>query len=152
MNNISKSMIIIGVILLAALIAYPVFAHRSGWSWGHGSHMRGYGGSEPGYYMHHDRGYGNLTEEQTAKLQELDRKIYAENEKIRNDIWAKSSQLNTLLNTQNPDVKKAKTIQGEINDLRAELNQNRLDYELKARKIAPNVQYGNRGGRGGCWN
>ena len=150
MNNISKSMIIIGVILLAALMAYPVFAHRSGW--GHGYHMRGYGGQQPGYYMHHDRGYGNLTPEQISKLQELDRKFYTENEKIRNDIWAKSAELNTLLNTQAPDVKKAKTIQGEINDLRAELNQNRLDYELKARKIAPNVQYGNRGGRGGCWN
>jgi zinc resistance-associated protein len=150
MSNFGKSMIIIGVILLAAIVAYPVFAHRDGWGWGHGYHMRGYGGQQPGYYMHYDRGYGNLTEGQIAKLQELDRKFYTENEKIRNDIWAKSTELNTLLNAQDPDVKKAKALQSEINDLRDKLSQNRLEYELEAQKIAPDIRYGNRWGRGGC--
>ena len=152
MNSIGKSMIIIGIILLAALVAYPVFAHRSGWGWGHGYHMRGYGGQQPCYNLQYNQGYGNLTPEQSAQLQQLDRKFYLENEKIRNEIWAKSTELNTLLNTKEPDVKKAKALQSEINDLRDKLSQNRLEYELEARKIAPDLRYGNRWGGGGCWN
>ena len=155
---------IVGVVLLAGAVAAPVFAWGPGWGWGH--HMMGYWGGNPGYYG----GYGNLSPEQRDQLNALDQKFYDETADLRNQMWTKSSELNAILSSANPDLEKAKTLQKEINDLRSKLDEKRLNYELEARKIAPQEQQGQayagggygyhmRGygpgmgyGPGACWN
>ena len=53
-----------------------------------------------------------------------------------------------MLNSSTPDLEKAKALQGEISDLRAKLDEERLSYELEARKITPEPRSGKGYGRG----
>lgn len=153
---------IIGILVLAGAVAVPVMAW--GPHWGGGHHMMGYSGSGPEYGR---ETYGNLTSEQQGKLDALDRKFYDETRELRNQIWDKSSELDSALNSPAPDLDKAKALQKEISELRARLDEKRLTYELEARKIVPDQRLGNGGwyghhmgpyghgmgyGRGYCWN
>jgi zinc resistance-associated protein len=48
-----------------------------------------------------------------------------------------SGNLNTLLNTSNPDTGKLKALQKELIDLKGKMAQKRLDFDLEARKFTP---------------
>ena len=130
---------ILGITALIAVLAVPVFTWAHGWGRGH--HMMGDWGTGPGYSGQYDRGYGNLTEEQASKLDQLDKKFYTETADLRDKIWSKSTELDNLLSSADPDLEKARAIQKEINDLRAKLDEKRLNYELEARKVNPNSQF-----------
>ena len=148
-----KTLTIIGALLLVGAIAYPVLAwgpgwggmHRGGMGWGHGPGSCWENGG--GY------GYGNLNQEQAAKLDQLRQKFYSDTEPIRNDLWNKSRELSSVVNAENPDKAKTEALQNEINDLRGKLSQERLSFQLEARKIVPNTGvaegYGSGYGRGG---
>ena len=150
-----KILTVLGIVLLIAVFAYPALGRGPGW--GRGYHMmgdwdrghmmgnwgRGYG--DGGTY---DRGYGNLTEEQAKQLDALDRKFYDETAALREKLWTKSGELNTLMNSTNPDPDRVRSLQKEISDLRAGLDEKRTDYELEARKISPDTRYGRGYGRG----
>ena len=124
---------IIGVTLLITALAVPAF---SWWPhWGGGNHMMDFRGRGPGYSGSSDRGYSTITPEQRAQLEQLDRKFYDETANFRDKIWAKSAELDALLNRTNPDIEKARALQREIHDLRALLDQKKIDYDLEARKI-----------------
>ncbi len=127
-----------GIVVLVAAIAIPVLAHGPGR--GRGRHMMGYREGGPGYGCEDDRGYDKLTEEQRSKSDELYRKFSDKTAKLRDEIWAKSAALDTLLNSANPDATKAKAIQKEISDLRARIAQERINFELEGRKIAPELR------------
>jgi len=134
---------IIGILVLAGAVAVPVMAWGPGWGRGH--HMMGYWGSGPEY----GRGeYGNLTSEQKSSLDALDRKFYEETRELRDQIWTKSRELDSVLNSSNPDLDKAKALQKEISDFRAKLDEKKMEYDLEARKIRPESQYGSGYGRG----
>ena len=155
---------IIGILILAGVVAVPVMAWGPGWGRGH--HMMGYWGSRPEY----GRGdYGNLTSEQKSRLDTLESKFYDETKDLRDKLWTKSRELDTVLESTNPDLDKAKALQKEINELRASLDEKTLTYNLEARKILPDQRlgygYGNRYGHhmgpygrgmgyapGFCWN
>jgi zinc resistance-associated protein len=129
---------IFGILIVIGILAVPVFAHRGGWGgWMHGP-GQGWGSA--------DR-YSNLTDDQRADLNKLEDKFFADTSKLRNEIWAKSDELNILLDSSDPDSKKARKLQKEISDLRTKLADKRVDFDLEARKIAPNGGYGRRYGR-----
>ena len=137
---------IIGITVLIAALAVPVLAW--GPHWGRGNHMMDSWSRGPGYGGSSDRGYGTLTPEQRTQLDQLDRKLYDETANLRNRIYEKSAELDALLNRANPDIEKARALQKEINGLRAQLDEKRMNYELEARKINPESQLSNRSGRG----
>ncbi len=141
-----KALTIVGTVLLVAAIAIPVLAYGPGWGRGH--HMMGDWKGGPGYCWQYGRGYGNLTGEQRSQLDKLSQKFYDETAQLRNEIWSKSAELNTLLNSSNPDAEKAKALQKEISDLKAKLAQKRIDFRLEARKIGPELRFGRGYGRG----
>ena len=122
----------LGILFLVGVLAAPVLAQRGrwgGWSPGPGSCWL-------------DRGsYDNLTEDQNAELDRLEQKFSNDTAKLRDEVWAKSEELNTLLSADSPDVKKVRALQKEITSLRAEMDQQRIDFELKARKIVPKSGY-----------
>jgi len=126
---------VLGVTGLVAALAVPVFAWGPGWGRGH--HMMGSWGSAPGYGWDEERGYSDLTQEQRTRLGQLERKFYDETAKLRNELWAKDRELDALLSGANPDLQTAKALQRDINDLRAKLEEKGLEYELEARKAAP---------------
>jgi zinc resistance-associated protein len=140
------------IIVLSGLFLVTILA-TSAFSWGHhwrgGGHMMGNWGrdyDDRGQYNKY--GYETLTEEQRAKLTDLDKKFYDETKDLRDNLWTKSTELNTVLNNENPDIEKAKALQKEINDLRAELDSKGLEYQVEARKIVPDARYGRGYGRG----
>ncbi len=137
---------VLGITMLVATLSVPVFAWAHGW--GRGQYNMGYRGDCPGYETEYGKGYGNLTEDQHEKLDKLNRKFYEENDQIRNKIWTKSEELNTLLNSSNPDAEKAKALQKEISELRSKLDQARINFKLEAGKINPDTRFGEKYGRG----
>ncbi len=135
-----------GIVVLVAAIAIPVLAHGPGRD--RGRHMMGYWQGGPGYGCEYDRGYEGLTKEQNSQLDKLYRKFSDETAKLGDEIWDKSAELDTVLNSANPDATKAKALQKEISDLRARIAQERINLRLEGRKIAPELRSG-RGYQGG---
>ncbi len=135
-----------GILVLVGAIAVPVLAHGPGW--GRGPHMGWGDGPGQGYCGDYGPGAGNLTEEQQAQLDNLNKKFYDETAQLRNEMWTKSRELSALLNSPSPDAEKARALQKEITALRAQLSEKRLNFELEERKIAPDARYGHGYGRG----
>jgi zinc resistance-associated protein len=134
-----KTRNILGTGLLVAALAIPVLAFGYGWV---GHPMMGAWGGGPGYGLHHGWGYGNLTTEQRTQLEKLDRTFYDQTTDLRDDLWKKTTELDALLSTTDPDLAKVESLQKEISDIRTELDEKRLDYELEVRKITPEVRLG----------
>ena len=150
-----KTLTVLGIVLLIAAFAYPVFGRGPGWGGGYhmmgdgyGGHMMGNWDRGPGYSGAYNRGNSNLTENQAKELDTLDRKFTDETTDLRNKLWTKSGELNVLMNSTNPDAVKAKALQSEISDLRSQMAEKRTEYELEARKINPDTRYGSGYGRG----
>ena len=130
---------LLGILVLVGAIALPVLAH--GPSRGRG-HMGQGGGQGYGPCGDYGPGAGNLTEEQRTQLDTLNKKFHDETAQLRNEMWTKSRELSTILNSANPDADKARALQKEITGLRSQLAEKRLDFELEERKVAPDARYG----------
>ena len=159
-----KTGMVIGILLLAGMVAYPVFGYGPGW--GRGYHMWGDSGG-PGACWR-DSGGEALSQDQRDKLNALDRKFYDDTQTLRDEIWSKNLEMDKLLNAEAPDEAKINSLQKEINTLRNQMAEKRLNYRLETRKIAPDGTYygnekrysgrrgggyrGNYGPGGGCWN
>ena len=144
-----RTLTVLGIVLLVAVFAYPVFGRGFGWG---GGYMMGNWGGGPGYggnYNTYNRGYGNLTEDQTKQLEALDRKFSDRTADLRDKLWTKSGELNTLMNSANPDPARVQSLQKEITDLRARLDKEGTEYALEARKITPDTRFGRGYGYGG---
>ena len=146
---------IIGIGFLVAVLAVPAVALARGWgrggmmgNWGGGPMMGNWGGG-PGYGYTTPYGPGNeaLTPDQRTQLDQLDKKFYEDTANLRKDLWDKSYELNTILNTENPDPAKVNALNKEINDLRAKLQEKSLNYRLEARKIVPETAFNGGYGR-----
>jgi zinc resistance-associated protein len=129
-----KVTMILGIGLLVAALAVPVTVLAHGWG---GRHMMGNWGTGP----------GSISPEQKTQLEQLDRRFYDETVELRKNLWNKSTELNTVLSTTDPDREKVKTLNKEVNDLRAKLDEKSLNYELEVRKIAPELRFGGGYGR-----
>jgi len=138
--------IVIGIVALIAVIAYPVFGHGPGW--GRGNNMTGNRGGGPGYCSQYDNRNTNITPEQQTRLDQLTLEFSKKTTTLRNEIWAKSDELNTVLNSPDPDIEKAKALQREISDLKSRLAEHQLAFEIEERKIDPNFRSGNGYGKG----
>ena len=136
-RKMKKLVTILGILVLVGVLTAPVFAHR----WGRGGNYGGPGWSESGEY-------GNLTESQQTELEKLEQSLFNDTVKLRDQIWNKSAELNTALNAADPDAKKVRTLQREISGLKAKMSEQRINFELEARKIAPNARSGRGYGRG----
>jgi zinc resistance-associated protein len=130
---------IVGIGFLVAALAVPVVVLAQGWG---GGHMMGHWGQGSGYMTPNNRGYENFTPDQRTQIEQLDRKFFKETAELNDRLWIKSSELNTLLNTVDPDTKKIKALFKEVNDLRSQLDEKNLEYNLELRKIIPDSRLG----------
>lgn len=166
-TDMKKTLTIATIFILIGALAVPAFAH--GKYWGRGHYQKGYGQVGPDSRCQYDKGYASLTEEQRDQMDKLHQQFRDQNIQLRNEVRSKAAELNSVLNMANPDAEKAKALQQEISNLRAKMDQNRLDFELEGHKIAPDARFGrgygkgygpgmgygrSRGGYtpGGCWN
>ena len=135
---------IVGSVALFAALAVPLFAYSPGWGTGH--HVMGFWGDGPGCCWRDGRGYGSLTEEQRSQLDTVHQRFYEATAPLQDQIRAKSAELNALLTSPSPDAEKARALQKEISDLRAKLAEERVNFEVEVRKIAPRGYYDRRYG------
>ena len=135
-----KLVITLAIGLLITALAVPVFARGRGW--GMGGHMMGNRGGGSGSCGQYDRGYGSQNPEERTRQDQLDQEFYRDTTKLRDQIHSKSAELDAVLNSPNLDPEKAKSLQKDISELQAKMDEKRLSYELEARKGAPKGSYG----------
>jgi hypothetical protein len=89
--------------------------------------------------------YGDLSEDEIAKLDQLRSEYFKATENIRQKLYEKNLALRSELAKENPEISKALKLQSEISTLQSNLDQERLNYELKARKSVPSYNRVSRG-------
>jgi zinc resistance-associated protein len=137
-----RIMTVCAVILVVTALALPAFARGPGWGGGPGG--RGGQGYGPGYGCP-GYGYGawdqNLTEEQKTQLSNLQKKFFDSTAQLRNQLWTKRGELQTLMSSPNPDAEKARALQKELSDLQAKMAQERISFKLEEQKINPDARF-----------
>ncbi len=141
MNSIKK---ITGMTLIIIAMAIPAFAWGPGFGMGYGS----------GPCFDCGNCCNRLTAEEQDKLDDLYNAFEDKTKEARNEIIKKQIDLNAVLESDEPDLKKAKAIQKEINDLQAKISDAHLEFIIEAKKINPDMGFGRgarmeRGARGG---
>ncbi|MDZ7581197.1 MAG: periplasmic heavy metal sensor [Deltaproteobacteria bacterium] len=133
-----------GIMTLAVLAVFGISTFAfAGWGDGYG-HMMGPGMMGPGWQQGGGN-YGNLSADEIAKLDQQRSEFFKATEGLRQQLYEKELALQGELSKDNPDTSKASTLQSEISELRGELDQKRLDYEMQARKSVPGYNRGYRG-------
>lgn len=106
----------------------------------------GYGRYQKGYDCPHGRQAANLTDEQRQQLDAERQAFFEATQTQRQDLHAKRLALRAEMVKRNPDMKKAASLQKEISDLQAGLDQKRLTHIAKMREINPDAGMGFYGG------
>ena len=143
-----KSMIVITSLLAVALLATSAF------SWGGGG--RGCGGSGQGASNYEGCGangpnaWMDLPQEQRDELKALKQKFIDETYEVRSAMMVKHQELRMIMETSDPDRAKIDELAKAVTDLRTQMQTKRIDFQLAAKKIAPELNGMGMGGRGGC--
>ena len=131
-----------GIMTLAVLAVFGFSTIAfAGWGDGYG-HMMGPDWQQGSGY------YGNLSADEIAKLEQQRAEFFRATENTRQQLYEKNLALQSELAKENPDTAKASRLQGEISKLQSDLDQKRLEYDIQARKSAPNYNRGYSGGYG----
>ncbi|MBA3010133.1 MAG: periplasmic heavy metal sensor [Proteobacteria bacterium] len=136
-----KSMIVITSFLAVALLATNAF------SWGPG---KGCGGSGQGYGAGESAAWNDLSKQQKDELTALNQKFIDETYEVRSAMMTKHQEMRLLMETSSPDRAKLEALSKAVTDLQGQMQTKRIDYQLAAKKIAPELSVGGMGGPGGC--
>lgn len=114
--------------------------HQRGWGHhGPGGHHGGFGC--PGYgYMADD-----LSDEDIRKMDEQRETFYKSTEDLRQILYEKRLALESEFAKKNPDTKNALNLQKEISDIRAQMDQKRIEHMIEMKKINPRLGTGSMG-------
>jgi zinc resistance-associated protein len=141
MNKKAKGILIITVVAIFGFTTLSFagwgrgYGHMMGSdSWGPGMHS-GYGYNQGGYY-------GNLSAEEIAKLDQQRAEYFKATEDLRQKLYEKELALRSELAKEDPDTGKASKLQSDISTLQSDLDQERLNYEIKTRKSVPSYNRG----------
>jgi len=121
-----KKVIVLCGIVVLALSALPALAYGPFSGRGPGACLSGGQDLEQ-----------NLTAEQQAELQKLRQDFADQTRELREGLQAKRQEMRTLMESSSPDKKELKRVQAEINTLRAQLADARIDHVLKVKEINP---------------
>lgn len=80
-----------------------------------------------------------------AKIAAERQKFYDDTKDLRDSIKGKRTELRTEIGKQNPDMQTALGLQKELSELKAYLDQKRLDHVLRMKQIDPDFGHGKRG-------
>jgi len=120
-----KKNIVIGLVTFIALVLVTSAAF-AGPGWGRGQ----------GY----DQQYGcplvsSLTPEQTSRIQTIQQANFQEISPLREQLYAKRTELRSLWVTQNPDQAKIAALQKDMLDIRAQLQEESNNARLEVRQV-----------------
>lgn len=96
-------------------------------------------GMGPGYSRGHMMGYGpgypyGIDEDTQKAFESCRNDYYIKINPLRNKLWIKFSELDSLIYSENPDKKKVDKVMDDINDLRAELLDKSVEYKMETYK------------------
>lgn len=134
------------LILMTTLIAVGLLSTYA-FSWGPGKGMGGYGGgtSCPGI----DRNaYADLTDAQKDELATLRQKFIDDTYELRASMMQKHNEIRLLMETSQPDRAQLSQLNTQVSDLKKQIQENRIDFMLAAKKVAPEARFGQGMGRG----
>ena len=135
-----KSMIVITSLLAVALMATSAFSRGHGNGGGQGC-----GGSGQGYGMNGNNAWNDLSTDQRDELTALKQKFIDDTYELRSDMMVKHQEMRMLMETSSPDRAKLETMSQAVTDLRGQMQSKKIDYQLAAKKIAPELNMGNHG-------
>ena len=131
-----KQLKIAGIIIMACLFILPVtvFARggKDGFRHGRGMRMMTPPAQAPEKI---------LTQEQIKQIEDLHKKFRDKNADILKQLMTKKFDLNTALDSDTPDIAKAKSIQKDISALKGKLAQKHLDLFSELIKIDPKAKF-----------
>jgi Spy/CpxP family protein refolding chaperone len=135
---------IVMVLALAGIVGFASLSFadgygRGGRGGGPGNCPRGFGGG-PGFG-------GDLTDEEITALQKERQAFGEQTRELRDKIYQKNLELRSELAKQSPDGQKAAGLQKELSGLDSQLDQMRLEHQLKMKKENPKL-YGRGYGMG----
>ena len=155
-----KTIIIISSMLMVTLVAGSVFATGQGKRNNRGQGM-GYNQDCPRYGG--QNAMANLTEEQKDQFSALRQKLIDETYELRSEQLDNQQKMRMLMETSNPDRAKIDKLSEKIGNVQIKLRNKMIDFQLAAKKIAPELGKGrgfgsgkgfmsqsNRGGQRGC--
>lgn len=139
-----KSMIVITSLLAVALLATSAF------SWGNGGRGCGQGGNNyEGRGVNGANIWNDLSQEQRDELKALKQKFIDDTYEERSAMMVKHQEMRMLMETSAPDRAKIDALAEDITELRTQMQTKRIDFQLAAKKIAPELTGLGMGGRGG---
>ena len=117
-------------------VGATAFADRGKGGWDRGP------GSGRGWMM------DELTDEQVKAMEEERKSFWKETESTHRNLRVKKLELKAEMARENPDAKKALALQKEISLMKGDLDQKRIEHQLKMQKISPYAGRGYMMGRG----
>jgi zinc resistance-associated protein len=139
-----KSIIIMSSLLLVALVAGSVFA------WGP---CKGNRGAGSGFNQDCQR-YGgqdalnDLSQEQKTEIKALRQKFIDDTYQARSKMSQKHQEIRMLMETSEPNRATLADLSDELTDLQRQIRDKRIDFQLAAKKIAPELDMGQALGKG----
>ena len=133
------------LILITAVLAMGFMATQA-FSWGQGNRMGGYGHGTncPGI----DRGgWQDLSKSQQDELAALHQKYIDDTYEIRVSMMQKHNEIRLLMETSAPDRAALTRLTEELSDITRQLQEYRIDFMLAAKKVAPELRFGQNMGK-----
>ena len=134
-----KTVILFSALLVVALMTSQAFA------WGHGRGMGGYDRNCQGLS---DSTWKDLSTAQKDELTALRQQFIDNTYELRVSMMQKHNEVRMLMGTSAPDRAKLSSMYDEIADLKKQIREKRLDLQLAAKKVAPNMNFSFGSGRG----
>ena len=150
----------IGIIAIMAI----AFLATSAFSWGHGQrgcggsgqagsgYGQGCGGYSQGCGINNPNAWNDLSKEQKDELIALKQKFIDDTYEVRSAMMIKHQEMRMLMETSSPDRDKLEALSKAITDLQGQMRSKRIDFQLAAKKIAPELNVTGLGKRGGGKN
>lgn len=143
-RNAKKVLAVLTVFTVMGLGVYAIADARMGY----GQHGGGWGHHGPGW---HNGGYecsgygymtGDLSDEDIQKMDEQRESFFKSTEDLRLKLYQKRLSMESEFAKKNPDPKNAAKLQKEISDLRAQIDQMRIEHMIEMKKINPGLGTG----------
>jgi Spy/CpxP family protein refolding chaperone len=131
---------ILVVLTVFTVMGFGVYAFAGG-GMGYGRHHGGWhhgGYGCPGY----EDMMGDLSDEDIQKMNKQRETFFKSTEDLRQKIYQKKLAMESEFAKKNPDAKNAANLQKEISDLRAQMDQKRIEHMIEMKKINPSLGTG----------
>ena len=129
---------VLAVLAILGLIGYSADSYAWGRGGGYYGAGAGSGNCPRGGFGGPGAG-GNLTDEEIAAVQNERSAFFENTRELRERHYQKELELKAELAKQNPDAKKAAELQKEVSGFENELDQKRLEHQLKMKKDYPQL-------------